>query len=755
MLNHGSGRYSLVMPRYIDGQRNQYTLSAVAWDKRNNVSKTASTLIAVTAPTLNVEKSVVTASPEIIPADGRATSTLTIKLSNEAGDPVTGLAGDINLSLKEESVTPQTATSNSRGLSDKRAASISSVSEKGDGIYLATLTAGTRPLRINLSSSVLGQSLNSVEVMQISDAASASVRKGDLILLSGTTVANGAAAHQVQAKVTDSNGNPVSNILVTFSLSGSAQPVSNQSLNVVSDADGLVTLLFTNTVAEEVTITAGTAQGSSASCKAAFTADTASGQLTEGNVTADRKSALANGNDPIIFRALVLDANGNPMPGMNVNWIANGGKLSGSSSNTDVKGIAVITLMSTKAQSIQVGASLSDGIVTEAPLVNFVADSDNPDPASSSLTASPASIVADGAASAAVTLTLRDRNGNPVSGQAVAFASSLAGSAVTAATDNGDGSYSAALSGTGAGTASVTATVRGAAFGVAPASVTLTADAGNLSPGNSALTASPASIVADGAASAAVTLTLRDRNGNPVSGQAVAFASSLAGSAVTAATDNGDGSYSAALSGTGAGAASVTLTADADNLSPGNSALTASPASIVADGAVSAAVTLTLRDRNGNPVSGQAVAFASSLDYSGFSNTVDNGNGTYTADLSGTLAGSAMITISVNGNSFAVSSATVTFNYPRADIITGSNAVTPASNISRVLDTSRQVEVAVYDGYHSPKIIFPSAAGYSGKLIRINHTAIYSTTYVINGTEYVFGNGAPRVVAVNKNWPQL
>ncbi|MCU6285094.1 Ig-like domain-containing protein, partial [Enterobacter cloacae] len=119
------------------------------------------------------------------------------------------------------------------------------------------------------------------------------------------------------------------------------------------------------------------------------------------------------------------------------------------------------------------------------------ADSSNPSTTQSSLTASPVSIVADGTAAYTVTLSLKDANGNAISGQTVAFSSSLSGSTIGTVRDNGDGTYTAQLTGTTSGTANVTVTARGSAFDATAATATLTADSSNPSTTQSSLTASP------------------------------------------------------------------------------------------------------------------------------------------------------------------------------------------------------------------------------------------------------------------------
>ncbi|NGE93567.1 Ig-like domain-containing protein, partial [Morganella morganii] len=271
--------------------------------------------------------------------------------------------------------------------------------------------------------------------------------------------------------------------------------------------------------------------------------------------------------------------------------------------------------------------------------------------------------------------TLKDVNGNLVSGQTVLFSTGLENTTFGAVTDNQDGTYTAGLKGTKAGDALLTVTVSGTELAVAPVTVKLTADSSKLDKDKSVLSATPLSIVADNTATSALTLTLKDVNGNLVSGQTVLFSTGLENTTFSAVTDNQDGTYTAGLKGIKAGDALLTvtvsgtelavapvtvkLTADSSKLDKDKSALTAAPLSIVADNTATSALTLTLKDVNGNLVSGQTVLFSTGLENTTFSAVTDNQDGTYTAGLKGTKAGDALLTVTVSGTELAVVPVTV------------------------------------------------------------------------------------------------
>ncbi|MEM8204779.1 Ig-like domain-containing protein, partial [Morganella morganii] len=268
-----------------------------------------------------------------------------------------------------------------------------------------------------------------------------------------------------------------------------------------------------------------------------------------------------------------------------------------------------------------------------------------------------------------------DANGNLVPGQQVLFSTTLGGTTFSGVTDNHDGTYTATLKGTKAGDALLTVTVNGAVLEVAPVTVTLTADNGNLDKNQSVLEAAPLSIVANGTAESTLKLTLKDVNGNLVSGQIVQFTTTLADTTFSGVTDNQDGTYTATLKGTKSGDApltvivngtglavapvTVTLTPDSANPDKDKSVLTAAPLTIVADNTATSSLKLTLKDTYGNLIPGQTVLFSTDLADTTFSTVKDNQDGTYTATLKGTKSGTAALKVTVNGTELEVAPVSV------------------------------------------------------------------------------------------------
>ncbi|UZM75457.1 YrIlm family inverse autotransporter adhesin [Yersinia sp. SCPM-O-B-9106 (C-191)] len=346
-------------------------------------------------------------------------------------------------------------------------------------------------------------------------------------------------------------------------------------------------------------------------------------------------------------------------------------------------------------------------ITVNAPTINY---------ANSTLVAAPVNIEANGSDTSLVTLTLRDNNNNPVTGQAVALATTLG--TLGTVTEQASGVYTATLTaGTLAGTASLTASVGGTALGVAPATVTLNGNSSDLSTTNSTLVATPVNIEANGSDTSLVTLTLRDNNNNPVTGQAVALATTLGTlgtvteqasgvytATLTAGTLAGTASLTASVGGTALGVApaTVTLNGNSSDLSTTNSTLVATPVNIEANGSDTSLVTLTLRDNNNNPVTGQAVALATTLGTLG--TVTEQASGVYTATLTaGTLAGTASLTASVGGTALGVAPATVTLNGNSSDLSTTNSTLvaTPVNIEANGSDTSL-VTLTLRDNNNNP-----------------------------------------------------
>jgi adhesin/invasin len=237
----------------------------------------------------------------------------------------------------------------------------------------------------------------------------------------------------------------------------------------------------------------------------------------------------------------------------------------------------------------------------------------------STVTAAPATIVADGADAATITATARDASGRAIGNKNAVFTVSGSANQLSATTipTGPNGAAVLSLRSTKAEAKTVSVTIDGVAI-AATANVAFVA--GALDPAASTTAVAPESVTA-GEAPVDVTATARDAHGNPIAGLDVTFSATGGTLGATTVTTGADGIASTTLSSTVATDVVVTAKAGADVLGaaqtvsfvPGAAAavvVTASPAAAVTAGAAFGA-TVELRDAFGNVVStSQSVTLA-------------------------------------------------------------------------------------------------------------------------------------------------
>ena len=147
-------------------------------------------------------------------------------------------------------------------------------------------------------------------------------------------------------------------------------------------------------------------------------------------------------------------------------------------------------------------------------------------PSRSTVSASPASVTADGSSSSTITVALKNGYGNPVRGITVTLAGSGGSSTISAASGVSDlnGLVTFTVRDSVVETTTYTATDTSDSGLVITATATVSFTAGPASAVASTVSASPGSVTADGATPSTITVTLKDAEGNPVSGKTVTLA---------------------------------------------------------------------------------------------------------------------------------------------------------------------------------------------------------------------------------------
>ncbi|MFQ1895559.1 Ig-like domain-containing protein [Aeromonas veronii] len=426
------------------------------------------------------------------------------------------------------------------------------------------------------------------------------------LIVTSEAPADGSSPNQVTATVTDTEGNPVPNAEVSFATTGSAVLSAQTGM---TDAQGQVVITLTSTKAETVTVTA-THAGQNMTADARFVADASKPVLS--TVSATVNNALANGVATNTLSALVIDHNGNPIPGVEINFYEESptGELSATKAITNEEGKAIVTMTNTKAEVVNVLVALD--FIMKAIDSQFVADAAT---ATVSALVATTNAVADGVASNSVTATVTDANGNPIANAEVSFATtgSAVLSAQTGMTD-AQGQVVITLTSTKAETVTVTATHAGQS---------MTADARFVADSSTATVSAlvaTTDAVANGVASNDVTATVTDAEGNPVPNAEVSFATtgSAVLSAQTGMTD-AQGQVIITLTSTKAETVTVTATHNSQHISAETRFIgdiaTATLKSFsgnskaVAKNIESIDWNATVVDANGNPISGVPVTF--------------------------------------------------------------------------------------------------------------------------------------------------
>ncbi|HDI6184456.1 TPA: Ig-like domain-containing protein, partial [Escherichia coli] len=178
-------------------------------------------------------------------------------------------------------------------------------------ISVTSQTAGVSAVTASINSSSLSQS-----VMFIADVRTAQI--ADLVVTQDGSVADGATANTLRARVTDAFGNALNGQTVSVSADNSAMVTPT----VTTQPDGTVEISVTSQTAGVSTVTASI-NSSSLSRNVTFIADVRTAQIADLVVTRD--NSVADGATANTLRARVTDAFGNTLAGQTVSVLADNG----------------------------------------------------------------------------------------------------------------------------------------------------------------------------------------------------------------------------------------------------------------------------------------------------------------------------------------------------------------------------------------------------------------------------------------------
>ncbi|MFA4016226.1 MAG: hypothetical protein RUDDFDWM_001329, partial [Candidatus Fervidibacterota bacterium] len=427
---------------------------------------------------------IITANPATLVANGTSTSTITARLVDLDGKPVQGVAVRFSTSL----------------------GSIKAVTDVTDanGEATATLTAGVKA-GVAIVTVRAATAEASIDVPIFPDAPQ--FIRLTTYVPQPPLYADGFTQVKVIAEVTDANGNWVlPGTSVTFTQTDAA---GNQAVQTaLTDDVGQASVFFTSTVAGKAVVTATSGAATAQISITYLPAVILSMDISPAIVTAD-------GTSTATVTITAKNAQGNPMPNVNIRFQASHGTIT-DQAVTDAQGIATATYTAprlnepTTVVTIIAIARFLDG--TEQRITGVLTLQGIG--AGLSLAANPPSLPADGKSEAAIRVLALDVQNRPVRGLTVKFTTTAGVLSEDTAQTGADGTATVKLR---APTVPTSATVT--------ATIPPTATIGGVSTATTVVTFNPVTVVmevdsnvlvADGKSTTTVRARVLDSQGLPV-----------------------------------------------------------------------------------------------------------------------------------------------------------------------------------------------------------------------------------------------
>ena len=432
VTDHGDGTYSAVLTSSTTAGTARIAASI---DGRAIVRTTDVQFVAGAASALT---SAIEAGSVSLTANGTSATTLTVRLKDAYGNPLTTGGESVELRLSG-------------------GGTLGTVTDRGNGTYTATLTAPTAAGAATISGTLGGTELaHSISIAYVPGPASAATSAVEVS--DASLPADGNSTATITIRLKDANGNPLTSggahvfAIATGAFIGS----------VTDHQDGTYTAVLTaSTLAGSSTITAylnGYPIAQQASV--AFVPGPVS--PTVSMIFAAGSELTADGTSQTTVTVYLMDARGNIVTAgdAELELSATDGELSALTANADRSYTATLT-SSTRAGPVTVSAKIGGVFLAMNASLEFL-----PGPASaaaSSIEASPDVLPADGTSRTTIEVTLRDAFGNRAANAAHTVILSTTNGTLDGFTAVGDGTYTATLTAPAtAGTAVVGATLDGA-----------------------------------------------------------------------------------------------------------------------------------------------------------------------------------------------------------------------------------------------------------------------------------------------------
>ncbi|EPO5064023.1 TPA: inverse autotransporter adhesin IatC [Escherichia coli] len=490
----------------------------------------------------------------------------------------------------------------------------------------------------------INQSSDSKTVNFVADVSTAQV--AELVVTQDGSVADGATANTLRARVTDAFGNALAGQTVSV-LAGNG---ATTAPTVTTQPDGTVEISVTSQTAGTSVITASV-NSSTASRNVTFVADVRTAKIADLVVIKD--GSVADGAMANTLRVKITDAFGNTLAGQTVSVLADNGATTAPTVTTQPDGTVEISVTSQTAGISAVTATINNS--TASQNVMFIADVRTAKIADLVVTRD--NSVADGAMANTLQVKVTDANGNTLAGQTVSvLADNSATTAPTVITEP-DGMVEISVTSQTAGTSAVTASINNSSLSQ---SVKFIADVSTAQIAMLEVTQDNA--VADGAMANTLQVKVTDAFGNALSGQTVSV---LAGNGATVAPTvitEPDGTAEIPVTSQTAGVSAVTASINSSSQSRNVTFVadvrTAQIADLVvikdgseADGATANTLRARVTDAFGNALAGQTVSVLADNGATTAPTVITEPDGTVEISVTSQTAGTSAVTASINNSS--------------------------------------------------------------------------------------------------------
>uniref|UniRef100_UPI0038B38961 Ig-like domain-containing protein n=1 Tax=Escherichia coli TaxID=562 RepID=UPI0038B38961 len=550
-------------------------------------------------------------------------------------------------------------------------------------ISVTSQTAGTTAVTASINSS--SQSRN---VTFIADVRTAKI--ADLVVIKDDSVADGAMANMLRARVTDAFGNTLAGQTVSVTAGNGATVTPT----VTTQPDGTVEISVTSQTAGTTVVTASI-NSSSQSRNVTFIADVRTAKIADLVVTRD--NSVADASTANTLQVKVTDANGNTLAGQTVSVMAGNGATVAPTVITEPDGTVEISVTSQTAGTTAVTASINSSTLSQN--VTFIADVRTAKIAD--LVVIKDGSVADGAMANMLQVKVTDANGNVLAGQTVSVLADNGATVASTVTTGQDGTVEISVTSQTAGISAVTVSINNSTLSQ---NVMFIADI---------RTAQIAELVvikdgseADGATANTLQVKVTDANGNALAGQTVSVLADNGATVAPTVTTQPDGTVEISVTSQTAGTSSVTASINNSTLSRNvmfvADVRTAKIASLevmqdnaVADGSMANTLRARVTDAFGNTLAGQTVSVTADNSAMVASTVITGPDGTVEISVTSQTAGTSSVTASINSSS---QSRNVTFI---ADVRTAQIADLVVTRDNAVADgsTANMLKARVTDAF--------------------------------------------------------